>query len=109
MTAAGFGALTEDRLLGGRVRLLQPGAGYRAATDPVLLAAAVPARPGERVLELGIGAGAATLCLAARVAGLVHAGLEIQPDYLALAARNAALNGVALVLFEGDVAAPPAA
>lgn len=109
MTAAGFGALTEDRLLGGRVRLLQPGAGYRAATDPVLLAAAVPARPGESVLELGIGAGAATLCLAARVAGLVHVGLEIQPDYLALAARNAALNGVALALFEGDVAAPPAA
>ena len=37
---------TEDALLGGRVVLRQPAAGYRAAIDPVLLAAAVPARGG---------------------------------------------------------------
>jgi tRNA1(Val) A37 N6-methylase TrmN6 len=99
----------EDRLLGGRVRLLQPVSGYRAATDPVLLAAAVPARPGERVLDLGCGAGAAAFCLAARVPGLELHGLEIQPDYLALARDNATLNGVAIRLHQGDVAAPPRA
>ena len=99
----------EDRLLGGRVRLLQPLSGYRAATDPVLLAAAVPARPGERVLDLGCGVGAAAFCLAARVPGLELHGLEIQPAYLALAAENAALNGVAITLHQGDVAAPPRA
>ena len=75
----------EDRLLGGRVRLIQPLQGYRAATDPVLLAAAVPAGPGERVLDLGCGAGAAVFCLAARVPGLELHGLEIQPTYLGLA------------------------
>lgn len=107
--ATGGAGLREDRLLGGRVRLVQPLSGYRAATDPVLLAASVPARPAESVLELGIGAGAATLCLAARVPGLLHAGLEIEPLYLGLAARNAALNGVEVELFAGDVAAPPAA
>jgi tRNA1(Val) A37 N6-methylase TrmN6 len=64
------GETREDRLLGGRVRLLQPLKGYRAATDPVLLAAAVAARPGQRVLDLGCGAGAAVFCLAARVPGL---------------------------------------
>ncbi|MEO0760305.1 MAG: hypothetical protein AAFZ09_00575, partial [Pseudomonadota bacterium] len=64
---AALGPLTHDRLLGGRVGLNQPLSGYRAATDPVLLAAAVPAAGGETVLELGIGAGAAVLCLAARV------------------------------------------
>ena len=101
--------LREDRLLDGQVRLFQPLSGYRAATDPVLLAAAVPARLGESVLELGIGAGAATLCLAARVPGLEHWGVEIQPAYLALAERNAALNDAAVVLHEGDVAALPAA
>ena len=99
----------EDRLLGGRVRLLQPLKGYRAATDPVLLAAAVAARPGERVLDLGCGAGAAAFCLAARVPGLELHGLEIQPAYLALAGENAALNGVAITLHQGDVAAPPRA
>ena len=34
---------TEDKLLGGRVRLVQPRTGYRAAMDAVLLAAAIPA------------------------------------------------------------------
>ncbi|MEL6481790.1 MAG: methyltransferase, partial [Pseudomonadota bacterium] len=95
--------------LGGRVRLLQPRAGYRAATDPVLLAAAVPAKAGETVLELGIGAGAASLCLAARVAGLALTGLEIEPGYAALAQANAAVAGAALEVIEGDVAAMPPA
>jgi len=101
--------LREDALLGGRVRLLQPRSGYRAATDPVLLAAAVPARAGERVLDLGCGAGAAALCLAARVPGLALTGLEVQADYAALARDNAAAGGVALEVVEGDLSAPPAA
>lgn len=99
-------ALTEDHFLDGRLRLLQPRRGYRAATDPVLLAAAVPARPGQRVLDLGCGAGTAALCLGLRVPGLVLQGLELQPDYADLARRNAARNGVALTVHEGDVADP---
>ena len=59
---------TEDKLLDGRVTLLQPRKGYRVAIDPVLLAAAVPARLGDHVLDLGSGTGAASLCLAARLA-----------------------------------------
>lgn len=99
----------EDRLLGGRVRLMQPARGYRAATDPVLLAAAVPARAGERVLDLGCGAGAAMFCLAARVPGLELHGLDVQPAYLALARESARLNGLEVTLHEGNVAAMPAA
>lgn len=101
--------LTDDAFLGGRVRLWQPVAGYRAAMDPVLLAAAVPARTGEAVLDLGCGAGAAALCLAARVPGLALAGLELQGDYAALARANAGRNDLALEVTEGDVAAMPAA
>lgn len=103
------GDSSRDALLGGRVTLWQPVHGYRAATDPVFLAAACPARPGEKVLDLGCGVGAAALCLAARVPGLALHGLELQPDYAALARRNARENGVALSIHDGDLAAPPPA
>ena len=59
-------ALSCDAFLGGRLRIWQPRAGYRAGIDPVMLAAAVPARPRQSVLELGCGAGTASLCLAAQ-------------------------------------------
>jgi tRNA1Val (adenine37-N6)-methyltransferase len=101
--------LSHDAFLCGRLHLWQPLRGYRAATDPVLLAACVDARAGQRVLDLGCGAGAASLCLAARVPGLMQAGLELQPDYADLARRNAAGNGVALEVVEGDVSAMPTA
>ena len=101
--------LTCDGFLDGRIRLWQPRIGYRAAIDPVLLAAFVPARSGERVLELGCGAGTAALCLAARVPGLALHGLELQPAYAALARRNAEANGIALAVHEGDLRRPPAA
>jgi tRNA1(Val) A37 N6-methylase TrmN6 len=83
---------TEDGLLGGRVRLLQSKDGYRAAIDPVLLAASIPAQADERVLDLGCGVGAASLCLAFRVAGLKISGLDIQSDLIELAQKNAFLN-----------------
>lgn len=101
--------LSCDAFLGGRLRLFQPKAGYRAGVDPVLLAAAVPARPGQAVLELGCGAGAAILCLGARVAGLGLAGVELQPAYADLARRNAAQNGQALELYCADLAVLPEA
>lgn len=87
-------ALTEDRLLGGRVRLRQPAEGYRAAIDPVLLAAAVPADPHQLVLDVGCGAGAAMLCLAARVPQARVVGLEMQRDLVRLAGDNVILNGM---------------
>lgn len=101
---------TEDLLLGGRVRLRQPRVGYRAAIDPVLLAASVPARPGERVLDLGTGTGAASLCLMARIAGLDAVGLEIDPETAALARGNARLNGCErFIVREADIAELPKA
>jgi tRNA1(Val) A37 N6-methylase TrmN6 len=100
-------ALTRDAFLGGRLSLLQPREGYRAGTDPVLLAAYVPARAGESVLDLGCGAGTAALCLAARVPGLHLHGLELQPAYAELARRNARDNGITLHVHDGDLRAMP--
>jgi tRNA1Val (adenine37-N6)-methyltransferase len=101
--------LSDDKFLCGRLRLWQPLKGYRAATDPVLLAAACPAQPGQSVLDLGCGAGAAALCLGHRVPGLVLCGLELQPDYADLARRNADRNGIAVEVYEGDLARMPKA
>jgi tRNA1Val (adenine37-N6)-methyltransferase len=101
--------VSDDNFLCGRLRLLQPLKGYRAATDPVLLAAACPARAGDSVLDLGCGAGAAALCLGLRVQGLRLVGLEVQPDYADLARRNSERNGIPLDVHDGDLARMPSA
>ena len=87
---------TEDGFLGGQLRLMQPAAGYRAGVDPVFLAASIPAKPGQRVLELGCGVGTALLCLGHRVKGLALTGVELQPLYANCARRNAANNNIAV-------------
>lgn len=85
---------TEDALLGGRVRLLQPRKGYRIAVDAVLLAASVEVLVDQSVLDLGAGVGAVGLCLLARVPGCRVVGIELQPSLATLAERNAHLNGL---------------
>lgn len=95
--------LTRDAFLGGKLHLWQPRKGYRAGVDPVLLAATVPAQSGQRVLELGCGVGAASLCLGARVPGLTLTGVEVQPAYAALAR----MNEPAFEVVEADLAQMP--
>jgi tRNA1(Val) A37 N6-methylase TrmN6 len=103
-------ATSDDTLLGGRVKLRQPLDGYRVAIDPVILAAAVPAGAQDRVLDIGCGSGAASLCLAARVPGCRVIGLERDPVLAQLARDNIVRNDVTarLSVIEGDLLAPPA-
>lgn len=97
-------AVTADRFLDGRLTLLQPARGFRSGSDAVLLAAACPARPGDSVLDLGCGVGAAMYCLGWRVPGLILTGVERDAATADLARRN----GVAEVV-TGDALHPPAA
>ena len=101
--------VTDDTLLGGRVKFRQPASGYRAAIDPVLLAAAVPDAVKGRVLDLGCGAGAAMLCLARRREDLTLVGLERDAALAALARENAAANefGARVTVVDGDILNPP--
>ena len=100
-------AITTDDFLGGRLRVKQPKVGYRAGVEPVLLAAATPVRSGETVLELGCGVGVASRCIAARVPDVDITGVELQPDYAALAAENATDNAVNLTVITADLRALP--
>ncbi|HEY1506243.1 MAG TPA: methyltransferase [Stellaceae bacterium] len=108
--AVEIAATSDDTLLGGCVKLRQPTDGYRVAIDPVLLAAAVPARVDDRVLDIGSGTGAASLCLAARAAGCRVIGLERDTALAQLARDNITRNDFAarLSVVEGDLLRPPA-
>lgn len=91
------GSVTDDVFLagapGGGLRMLQPKDGLRSGIDAVLLAAAVPARIGERVLDAGAGVGVAGLCVARRCP-LAHVTLVERETALATLARhNIARNG----------------
>ena len=101
-------ATTEDAFLGGRICIRQPAEGYRAGLDPVLLAAGVPARPGDCVLDLGTGSGVALLCLMARVAGLDAVGVERDAGVARLATDNLRLNRAHAAIVTADIAALPA-
>ncbi len=86
--------VTDDRLLDGRVRLLQPKNGYRAGMDAALLAAACDLASGERALEAGCGAGAVLFQAAARRPQASFVGVERDPQALELAEQNVVLNGL---------------
>ncbi|MCR9257631.1 MAG: methyltransferase [Alphaproteobacteria bacterium] len=96
-------ATTEDTLLSGRVAFRQPATGYRAALDPVLLAAAARLNPGDRVADFGCGAGATFLCATARVPDLAVTGIEGDEGLAELAAENARANRVEAEIIWGRV------
>jgi tRNA1(Val) A37 N6-methylase TrmN6 len=102
--------LTHDALLGGRVVFHQPAQGYRAAIDPVLLAASIPETMRGRVADLGTGAGAATLCLAARLPGVAVVGIERDGAMADIARRNVAANALEgrVTIVDADLRALPA-
>ncbi|MGD9816015.1 MAG: tRNA1(Val) (adenine(37)-N6)-methyltransferase [Hyphomonadaceae bacterium] len=96
---------TEDALLNGRIRIRQPARGYRVNADTLLLAAAVEAGDGARVMEAGCGVGAALLAVAVRNENVTLVGVERDRNIAALARENVAANGMStrIEIVTGDV------
>ena len=87
---------TNDYLLNLRVKIFQPINGYRASTDAVILSA-LPEKikPRDRILDVGSGTGAISLCLAHRLQNQniqIH-GFELQSDLAELSNLSAKANG----------------
>ena len=97
-----------ETFLDGRVKVAQPQTGFRSGLDAVMLAAAIPAEPGQTALELGAGAGTASLCLAVRIGGLSVTGIEKDESLVSLARDNAAGNGANCTFVAADIFALPA-
>lgn len=85
--------MTQGTLLDGRIHYKQFRDGNRTGLEPVLMAACVPARRGDCVVEGGCGAGAGLMCLASRVPDIVGIGLECDSSTVALARANLRENG----------------
>jgi tRNA1(Val) A37 N6-methylase TrmN6 len=73
----------------------------------MFLAAAVPARPGETLVEAGLGTGAAAIAVLTRVTATRLVGIERHGPHAALARRNAEANRLVgrLAVIEADIAA----
>lgn len=84
-------ATTDDAVLGGRLKLLQPVDGHRAGHDAILLAAAAPV--SKHTVDLGAGVGTAGLALLARGAAERVTLVETDPKLAELARENAKRNG----------------
>lgn len=102
-----LGEVVEDRLLDGRLRLLQPRKGHRAGSDAILLASALPELGQGALLDIGAGVGTVGLAAALMQPALRVTLLERDPELAALAARNAGLNEMAerVTALAGDVTA----
>lgn len=83
----------DTTLLGGRVKLLQPKLGFHASIDAVFLAAAVHAGHEGEMLDIGCGVGSVGLSVLERLPRLKLTAIDVQPELVALASQNAALNG----------------
>lgn len=94
---------TQDYLLNKQITIYQPESGYRASTDAVMLAS-MPQKvlTGQKILDVGSGTGAISLCLAERFKSqkVEIIGLELQPELVELANMSAKANGFDFLHYE---------
>ena len=96
---------TMDKFLGNKVLLKQSSIGLRATSDSVLLAALVPIKHNETVLDVGAGNGVIGCCINARTPCHITA-IEIQDSLGKLVQENALQNDCHMNLVQHDILSP---
>jgi len=98
---------TNDYLLDKKVKIYQPIDGYRASSDAVLLSAMPDSNlRNTRILDVGSGTGAISLCLAHRLQNnnVQIIGLELQEELVELSDKSAKDNGFSFLnYYQADI------
>jgi tRNA1Val (adenine37-N6)-methyltransferase len=96
---------TIDDLLEGALRIFQKKKGYRFSLDSLLLSHFVRLKSGDRVLDMGTGAGVIALILAKRPGCGKVTGIDIQEEMAEMARRSARFNNLEdrVEFLRGDV------
>ncbi len=89
---------TNDYLLDKKIKIFQPIDGYRASTDAVFLSSLLDekkVKDGAKILDVGSGTGAISLCIASRLKNkkVEILGLDIQEELVELSNFSAKSNG----------------
>ncbi len=89
---------TNDYLLNKKVKIFQPQDGYRASTDAVFLSSLLDekkVKQNAKILDVGSGTGAISLCLASRLKdkNVEILGIDIQNDLVELSNFSSQENG----------------
>ncbi|MBC7240105.1 MAG: methyltransferase domain-containing protein, partial [Chloroflexi bacterium] len=94
-----------DDILRGKLRLYQPLEGPRFGVETLLLSDFLTLRPKDRVVELGTGTGIILLLIALKVPNIKLFGVEIQPELVEIARKNAEVNGFSdrIEILQGDL------
>ena len=89
---------TNDYLLDKKIKIFQPTDGYRASTDAVFLSSLLDEKiikKENKILDVGSGTGAISLCLASRLKNknVEILGIDIQKDLVELSNFSSKSNG----------------
>ncbi len=85
---------TLDKLLSGKLKIIQKKKGYRFSLDALLLTDFIRISPGDEIIDLGTGSGVIPLILAKRSKAKRVIGVEIQRELAEMALRNVQLNNL---------------
>lgn len=85
---------TEDRILGGKIKLFQPKDGYRVAIDPIILASFINPQPGQKILDVGCGVGTISLILKMKETLSEVTAVDIDEKMCEICQRNSEANSL---------------